>query len=217
MRNFLIKELRLSTMMLTYIFLAFALMTFIPGYPILCGAFFFCLGIFQSYQASRENNDILYSVLLPVSKRDVVKAKYLAAVVLQMIMFALCAVCAVVRMVFMSEVLVYEDNVMMAANLVYLAFVLLIFAAFNLIFIGGFFKTAYKVGKYFVVFIIVNFIIIAIAEALHHLPGLGWLDTLDFNYAVGQIAILVLGVIVYVAVTVISCRISQNRFDKIDL
>ena len=59
MRNLLIKELKLSTMVLTYIFLVFALMTFIPGYPILCGAFFFCLGIFQSYQTSRENNDIL--------------------------------------------------------------------------------------------------------------------------------------------------------------
>ena len=217
MRNLLIKELKLSTMALTYIFLAFALMTFIPGYPILCGAFFFCLGIFQSYQTSRENNDILYSVLLPVSKRDVVKAKYLSAAVLQMIMLALCAVCTVVRMAFMSGAGVYEANALMSANLVYLAFVLLIFAAFNIIFIGGFFKTAYKMGKYFVVFIIVDFVIIVIAEALHHLPGLEWLDTLDFSYAGGQIAILVIGAVIYAAVTMISCRVSQNRFERIDL
>lgn len=217
MRNLLIKELKLSTMALTYIFLAFALMTFIPGYPILCGAFFFCLGIFQSYQTSRENNDILYSVLLPVSKRDVVKAKYLSAAVLQMIMLALCAVCTVVRMVFMSDAGVYEANALMSANLVYLAFVLLIFAAFNIIFIGGFFKTAYKMGKYFVVFIIVDFVIIVIAEVLHHLPGLEWLDILDFSYAGGQIAILVIGAVIYATVTMISCRVSQNRFERIDL
>lgn len=217
MRNLLIKELKLSTMALTYIFLAFALMTFIPGYPILCGAFFFCLGIFQSYQTSRENNDILYSVLLPVSKRDVVKAKYLSAAVLQMIMLALCAVCTVVRMAFMSGAGVYEANALMSANLVYLAFVLLIFAAFNIIFIGGFFKTAYKMGKYFVVFIIVDFVIIVIAEVLHHLPGLEWLDILDFSYAGGQIAILVIGAVIYAAVTMISCRVSQNRFERIDL
>lgn len=217
MRNLMIKELRLSTMVLTYIFLAFALMTFIPGYPILCGAFFFCLGIFQSYQTCRENNDILYSVLLPVSKKDVVKAKYLAAVVLQMVMFVICAICTVVRMVFMPDAGVYENNALMAANLVYLAFVLIIFAAFNLIFIGGFFKTAYKMGKYFVIFIIVNFIIIVIAEALHHLPGLSWLNTLDFNDTGGQLVILALGVFIYTAVTVISCRVSQSRFEKIDL
>lgn len=217
MRKLLIKELRLSTMMLTYIFLAFALMTFIPGYPILCGAFFFCLGIFQSYQASRENNDIMYSVLLPVSKRDVVKGKYLVAAVLQMIMFALCAICTIVRMVFLSDAGVYEANALMSANFVYLAFVLLIFAVFNIIFIGGFFKTAYKIGKNFVVFIIVNFIIIAVAEALHHLPELSWLDAMDFSYAGGQMAILLIGVAVYAAVTMISCRISQRRFERIDL
>ena len=217
MRNLLIKELRLSTMTLTYIFLGFALMTFIPGYPILCGAFFFCLGIFQSYQSSREANDILYSVLLPVSKRDVVKGKYLTFAVLQMVMFALCAICTIIRMVFMSDTDVYETNALMAANLVYLAFVLLIFAAFNIIFIGGFFKTAYGVGKPFILFIIVNFVIIAIAEALHHLPGLAWVNTLDFSYAGGQLAILVIGIAIYTAVTIFSCKISQNRFESIDL
>lgn len=217
MRNLLIKELRLSTIMLTYLFLGFSLMTFIPGYPILCGAFFFCLGIFQSYQASREANDIMYSVLLPISKKDVVKAKYLAAAVLQMAAFILCAVCTLVRMIFMSDAGAYETNVMMAANLVYLAFVLLIFAVFNWIFIGGFFKTAYGIGKPFVVFIVVNFIIIIIAEALHHLPGLDWINALDFNNVGGQMAILATATIIYIVVTAMSCKTSQNRFEKIDL
>lgn len=217
MRNLLIKELRLSTMMLTYLFLCFALMTFIPGYPILCGAFFFCLGIFQSYQANREANDILYSVLLPVSKRDVVKGKYLAAVLLQMAAFLLCAVCTIIRMVFISDARVYEANALMAANLVYLAFILLIFTAFNSIFIGGFFKTAYGIGKPFIMFILTNFAIIGIAETLHHLPGLDWLNALDFGYAGGQLAILFAAAVIYAAATAISCKHSQTRFEKIDL
>ena len=217
MKNLLIKELRLSTIPLTYIFLTFALMTFIPGYPILCGAFFFCLGLFQSYQSSREANDILYSVLLPVAKRDVVKAKYLAAAVLEMAMFVLCAVCTIIRMTFLSDAGVYEANALMAANLVYLAFILLIFAAFNFFFIGGFFKTAYGVGKPFIVFIVVNFVVIGIAEALHHLPGLGWTNVLGFSNTGGQLMILAAAVIIYVAATMMSCRISQSRFEQIDL
>lgn len=217
MKNLLIKELRLSTIPLTYIFLAFALMTFIPGYPILCGAFFFCLGVFQSYQNSREANDILYSALLPVSKRDVVKGKYLAAVVLQMVAFLLCAACTIARMVLLSDAAVYKANALMAANLVYLAFVLLIFAAFNFFFIGGFFKTAYGVGKPFIVFIVVNFVVIGIAEALHHLPGLGWTNVLGFSNTGGQLMILAAAAIIYAAATIISCQISQNRFESIDL
>ena len=77
MREIMIKELRLSASALSYLFIAFGLMFFVPGYPILCGVFFVTLGIFQSFQSAREANDILFSALLPFAKRDVVKGKYL--------------------------------------------------------------------------------------------------------------------------------------------
>lgn len=217
MKNLLLKEFKLATLPLTYLFLLFALMTFIPGYPILCGAFFVCLGIFQSYQRNREDNDILYSVLLPVSKKEVVIAKYITVVVLQITAFAICAVCTVVRMTFLSDVGIYTTNALMGANFVFLAFVLMIFTTFNVIFVGGFFKTAYGIGKPFVTFIIVNFLIIGLAETLHHLPGLDWLNVLDFSRFGEHFLILVIAAIVYVAFTVISCRVSQSRFEKIDL
>ena len=217
MKNLLYKEFKLATPLLTFLFLAFAFMTFIPGYPILCGAFFVCFGIFQGYQSGREDNDILYSALLPVKKTDVVRAKYAAAVILQMIAFSACAVCTCIRMTLLSEAEVYKTNVLMAANLVFLAFVLLIFMVFNVIFIGGFFRTAYGIGKPFVIFIIANFIIIGIAETLHHLPGLGWLNAQDFGYADRQFMILLGALIIYAAATAVACKASQKRFEKIDL
>ena len=70
------KEIKLAASPLSYLFIGFGLMAFIPGYPILVGSFFVCLGLFQSFQAAREANDILYTVLLPVAKGDVVRAKY---------------------------------------------------------------------------------------------------------------------------------------------
>ena len=85
------------------------------------------------------------------------------------------------------------------------------------IFLGGFFKTAYGIGKPFVVFIIVNFIIISMGEVLHHLPGLEWMNTLDFSFVGAQIVILTVAVIIYVAVSIMSCRVSCDRFEKIDL
>lgn len=217
MKNLLRKECKLATLPLTYLFLLFSLMTFIPGYPILCGVFFVCLGIFQSYQRSREDNDILYSVLLPVSKREVVKAKYMTVVLLQMTAFAICTVCTVVRMTFLSDVRVYTSNALMGANFVFLAFVLLIFATFNVIFVGGFYKTAYGIGKPFVTFVVVNFLIIGLAETLYHIPGFDWLNVLDFSCFGEHFLILVIAVIVYVVSTVLSCRVSQKRFEKIDL
>ena len=60
MRNILLKEMKLSASILSYLFIAFGLMFFIPGYPILCGVFFVTLGIFQSFQNAREANDLVY-------------------------------------------------------------------------------------------------------------------------------------------------------------
>lgn len=217
MKNLLYKEYQLATPLLTVLFLGFTAMAFIPGYPILCGAFFVCFGIFQSYQMGRENRDILYTVLLPVKKTDAVKAKYAAAVVLQMAAFTLFAVFTCIRMALLSDAPVYQTNVLMGANPVFLAFVLLIFSAFNTVFIGGFFRTAYGFGKPFLAFIVVNFLIIGMGETLHHLPGLGWLNELSFRGAIRQMPILLVAAAVYVALTMISCRISQTRFEQLDL
>jgi len=217
MRDLLYKEFRLATHLLTFLFLGFTAMTFIPGYPILCGAFFVCFGIFQSYQTGREDNDILYTVLLPVKKSDAVKAKYAAAVALQMTAFAMFTVFTCIRMLFLSDTIVYRTNALMGANPVFLAFVLLIFASFNTVFIGGFFKTAYSYGKPFVIFIALNFAIIAIAETLHHLPGLGWMNALDFRSASEQLPLLLAAALVYAAATAASCKVSQKRFENIDL
>lgn len=217
MKNLIYKELGLATHILTYLFLGFTLMTFIPGYPILCSAFFVCFGIFQSYQTSRENSDILYSVLLPVRKTDVVKAKFYVAVILQMIAFALCSVFTIIRMMFLSEAEIYTTNALMCTNFVFLAFVLIIFVAFNLVFIGGFFRTAYNYGKPFIIFIILTFVVIGIAEALHYLPGLGWLNSLGFDYLSRQLIFLASAFVLYVASTILACKVSQKNFNKIDL
>ena len=217
MKNLIYKEFTLATPLLTYLFLAFSAMTFIPGYPILCGAFFVCFGIFQSYQTGREDNDILYTVLLPVKKSDTVTAKYLSAVLLQMAAFLLMTLFTILRMLFLSQSPIYTTNALMGANLVFLSFALLIFAAFNVVFIGGFFKTAYHFGKPFILFIIVNFSIIAVAEALHHFPGLSWLNALSIQGAASHLPILLFTALLYAAATITSCKLSQRSFAGINL
>jgi len=69
MRNVLRKEMRLSASVLSYLFILFGLMFFLPGYPILCGTFFVSLGLFQSFQTAREANDFVFSALLPIAKK----------------------------------------------------------------------------------------------------------------------------------------------------
>ena len=134
-----------------------------------------------------------------------------------MIAFVLFTMMTLVRMAFLPDAIPYRENALMGANFVFLAFVLMIFMCFNLVFIGGFFKTAYNFGRPFVVFVIVTFLIIGVAESLHYIPGLKWMNTLDFSNINKQIPVLVIAALVYVLITVISCKISQKRFERIDM
>ena len=217
MRTLLQKEMRLSASVLSYLFILFACMTLLPGYPILCGAFFITLGIFQSFQSAREANDIVYSALLPIAKHDVVKGKLLFSVFIELSGFLLMAALTLVRMTALSDAVVYRQNALMTANPFFLGVALLLFGLFNLIFVGGFFKTAYKFAKPFVTYIVAAFLVIGLAEALHHVPGLEALNAFAFDHAALQAGLLFGGVLAFCLLTLVSYRLSCARFERIDL
>lgn len=217
MNALLRKEMRLSASILSYLFIAFAFMTLLPGYPILCGVFFITLGLFQSFQNAREANDIVYSALLPVAKRDVVKGKYLFSILIELIGVLIMAILTVLRMTVLADSPVYRQNVLMNANPFYLGTALLIFGMFNAIFVGGFFKTAYKFSKPFVTYIIAVFLMIMAAEALHHFPGLEALNAFGFDHIGLQLALLFCCILLYAALTFLSYQKACADFEKIDL
>ncbi|MBQ9413933.1 MAG: ABC-2 transporter permease [Clostridia bacterium] len=217
MKHLLNKEWRLAASPLSYIFLIAALMTMLPGYPILVGAFFICFGIFHSFQNTRETNDTLYSALLPVSREDIVRAKFLFTAVLQMIGFAIASILTAVRMTLLSTALPYVNNAMMNATPLYLAFMLIIFCAFNLLFVGGFFKTAYKIGLPFLAFGIAALLLISLAETLHHLPGLAFLNAPAGEGLALQFGLLAAAAVLYILATILACHIAKIRFARLDL
>lgn len=215
MRRLLKKELTLTAVPLTYVFLLFSAVTLIPGYPILLSAFFVCLGIFYTFQAGREQNDVLYTALLPVRKSDVVRAKFAFAAAVEGAAFLLSAALTVLRMAALGGAEAYVRNPLMNANPAYLGYVLMVFALFNGIFLMGFFRTAYYIGKPFIFFCAASMLLIAVGETLHHLPGLGSLNAATPQ--ANQWIVLLLGAAVYAAVTWWALKTSQRRFERIDL
>lgn len=217
MKELLKKEFTLTACFVTYLFTLFGFMAFIPGYPILVSAFFVCLGIQITFQFAREYNDVLYTVLLPVNKSDAVKARYLFCVCIQMISFLISSGVVAIRMTVLREAAVYVQNVMLSANLTFLAFSLVIYMLFNIIFVGGFFKTAYYYGKVFVFFAIAAVVTVSVAETLHHIPGLEFLNATSGEGVLIQIGVLIVGILLYVIGTLISMNSSIKRFEKLDL
>ncbi len=217
MKNLMRKEIKLAASPISFIFILFSAMTMIPGYPILVGAFFICFGVFQSFQNACANNDILYTVLLPIKKTDVVRAKYGFTMLIQMVSFVIMALLTILRMTVMFDAAPYTANAMMNANQIFLAGNLCVFALFNWLFVGGFFKTAYKVGKPFLIFSVVAFFLIMIAETLHHIPGLEFLNATDTLSDTRMWLILLAALIVYILVSVMSLKASVRRFEAVDM
>ena len=216
MKKLFYKEMKLSANPLTYWFIAFSAMTMIPSYPILVGSFFICLGIFHTYQQIREYDDVTYTVMLPVKKRDIVTAKYLFVLFIELTAFILCTLLTIIRMKILGTAVPYATNQLMNANMAYLGYTMIVFAVFNSIFLAGFFKTTYKIGKPFFIFCVVSFIIIIMGEILHHIPDLESLNN-PSNLSMPQAAIFAIGVVVFMLCTWLSYQKAVKDFEGIDL
>ena len=150
MFNLLYKELRLATHPNLYIFTLLGALVIIPAYPYGMVFIFGCLGPYISFMYGRETNDIYYTSLLPVKKKDTVKAKVLLIVLAQMTQLLISLPFAVLRLYVLPD----GNPAGIEANLAYYGFGFIIYAIFDLIFLTQFFKTAYKVGKAFILAII---------------------------------------------------------------
>lgn len=217
MKKLLYKECKLAASPLSYWFLAGALLTFVPGYPILLGAFFTTLGIFYSFQSARENNDIPYTLLLPVSRKDAVTGKFAFTVLLETGSFLIMVLITAVRMLFLSDVPVYTENALMGANLTFLGFALVIFGLFNFIFLSGFFKTAYYFAKPFVAYSVSSLLVITAAETLHHIPGAEALYVLGTETVGAQAIAGAAGCVCFCVLTFTGYRRAVRRFLLADI
>ena len=145
MSDLLRKELRLAAHPSIYIFIALGALVLVPAYPYGMVFFFAMLGVFQSIMYTRETRDIYFTALLPVRKRDAVKAKLLLAAFIQLTQLLFSVPFAFLRTLYLPS----GNPVGIEANAAYYGFGLMIFGAFNLIFFPLFFKTAYKAGTAF--------------------------------------------------------------------
>ena len=86
MKQLISKELRLCMHPAAIIFLILSAMVMIPNYPYLVAFFYTTLGIFFICLTGRENNDIYFSVCLPVEKTAIVTARFITAVLQSVIL-----------------------------------------------------------------------------------------------------------------------------------
>lgn len=214
MAKLLYKDLRLSNLALVALMMSLCLLMLIPAYLLYVGLIYICLAVFFTQQRFREDNDIYFSMLLPIRKRDIVRGHVLTYSVFELAQLVVAVPVAIVRDVFIAP----DNPVGIDANPALFGSALIMYALFNFVFLTGHYKTAHNLGIPLVLAGTVLFVYIAIAEvAVQFVPVLkSTLDVVGQHWA-GQFGVLALGLAVFVLGNVATYRVSAARFERVDL
>lgn len=218
MVNLIKKELALCLHPTVFIFLSFAALVFVPNYPYEVIFFFSCLSVFFCCMMARENGDIAFSCALPVKKEHIPLAKILVTIGLQGIVLLLVGIIGAVK----GAVLPAEQYVNQAgisANIVLVGNGAILLGIFNLIFFPRYFNAPDKIGVPFVIGAIVVFLLIGVFIVLRWAIPL-YSTTLNGHNAVNtgaKAVALIIGFVVYIMLSAISCKLSMKYFQRVDL
>ena len=230
MKHLLYKEFRLSIPLFVFFYLSFALMLLIPSYPYLVAFFFICNASMYIFTQGQANGDLLFSTMLPVRKRDVVRARYLSIMLLQMLFLLLCT-----GVIFLHQYLppagLPDNPAGWDAGLMLLGAGLGVMGLYNLIGIPAYFRGEAKIGRIMLITMLGLFsyiavmegIAIAAAQARAYVPLFDWIEThlacfpsTPAAWAAQSIA-LSIGAAVYALLTLLGYRRAAKIFERVAL
>ena len=214
MKALLYKEFRLVCHPMTLIFCLFGIMVLIPNYPYTVIFFYVMLGLFFTFLNIREQKDIYYSALLPVPKRDTVKAGCAFVVIIQVLSLVVLIPCSLLA----AHLQPGKDNLVgLDPNAALLTAGFLLYAVFNAVFLPSFYANGYKVGVAFLKAVIPTTLAMMVLEALPHFPALTWLDDMDAATQVRLLPYFVAAALLYGIGTVLTFRRAAAQYEKVDL
>jgi hypothetical protein len=211
----LMKEWKLCMHPMGYIMLLCAALILVPGYPYGVSCFYMGLAIFFICLTARENHDASFTLTLPVSRRDAVKARILFCTVLEVLDLLLMGVFILVK----YAIGFTHNPAGLDAGLALIGDGMIIFAIFNLIFFPIYYKDINKPGKAFVIAASAVFAwIIFEIVATYTIPFFQYvLDTEDPQNMSEKGLFTLAGLGLFLAGTARSIQISAKRFEKLDL
>lgn len=233
MKALIYKEFKLAMHPICYLFVAlFPLMILIPSYPIAVG-FIYVLAaypiLFLGANKGQQSNDLLYSVLLPVRKKDIVLARIFTVITMQLvsilIMSALYPAALAINTAIAQSVEAQKaageavktpsiPGLGLNSYVLIVAIAIIGYSIADLIFLPIY----YKKGKWIVMptlLTILTFITyLGITTiALPYIPGLEILNNLSIGI---QFIALAVAILISVLVHILVYKISSSRLEKVD-
>jgi hypothetical protein len=112
-----------------------------------------------------------------------------------------------------------NNQVGIEANVAFIGLSFIMLGLFNFIFLTQYYKSGYKIGMPFVQSTTMMVVYIVAAEVmLRVIPYMrDYCDSVTTENQIKQIPVLLLGVIIYIAITLMAYKKSADSFDKLDL
>lgn len=216
MKAFLYKEWKLTLSSSFLLFTALAALVLVPNYPAIVGVGFVFQGIYLYFTLARGNRDTEFSLILPISRRSIVKGKMTVVALLELTQLAAAAVFALVA----DFVLWKTGNpVFIDPNFAFFGIALLGFAVFHLVFFPWVFGRYAKPGFPLVVGLLAFCGVYALFEILvHAIPALGTaLDSLAVSAIHWRLILFAAGGAAYALSLPLSFRMSAEKFERASL
>ena len=167
-----------------------------------------------SFLNMREQKDLYYTALLPVTKRDAVKAGCTFTALIELLSLVLLVPCCLLA----ARLQPGKDNLVgLDPNAALLAAGFLLYALFNAVFLPSFYKSGYKVGAAFIKATIPTALLMLVLEALPHIPALGWLDDMDAATQIRLLPVLAVSILIYAGGMLLAFRVSAKAYEKVDM
>ena len=186
-----------------------------PNYPYTVSYFYLTLGIFFICLSGRENHDVTFSLTLPIGKKDIVLARVLTTVLLELIQLVAVGLFILLRNTLTAD----ANGAGMDANLALIAEGFFLFGVFQLVFFPSYYKDVSKVGTSFIKSSVALFLLVIVEIVFTYSVPLyrDMLDTPDPRHMTEKLLFLLFCVLFYVFATWLSVRISQKRFSRQDI
>lgn len=214
MKALLYKDLKLGVSPVFYVLplLTGALML-IPGWVYFIVMMYFCFITAPNMLGNfRSSNDLQMSILMPVKKKDLVKARVLTIVILEVLHILIGIIYALINF------RLYKDwyFIFLRPNVAYFGFVLLILGVFNLVLLPIYYRSGYKYG--FPV-LLGNGICLLLATGIELLnvfqPKVrAWMDGAYSNV---QFGVLLGGIVLFAIMTIIAYYRAKTNFEQVDV
>ncbi len=214
-KDLLYKEFRLAIPAPNWFWLAAVILLLIPGWPFFIVFTYLFFGFFLIVvQTAKANQDLVFSVILPISKAGIVTARAAMIITVQLTMLVLAVPFAVARALLYD----WDNYAGMNANLVFFGFILVMMATFNAIYLPGAYKAPdrmlWPVGGGTIIATLVGAVLTTLPVLV---PALASLNDRHMNNPGQQLGVFAGCLLIYAVGTFLAYRRAVANFAKVDL